>query len=568
LNAAPPQPTSRRDWLYLSIFIVVLLAITAIPYFYAQRMAGADKHFMGIVFNIPDHFQYFSWMRESRDKIFVPNQLTPEYSTPLLFNLLWWVLGRIDSVTHLGYATLYQITRLVAGAFAAFAVFWFCGLVFTNRAKRWTAFLIAMLASGLGWVMVVIKIVTKEADVRNPFTIYTSEPNSFFTVMSFPHFTIATALITLVFGMVLLAQRTQKLRYAWYGAIICLILTLQHSYDFFTICGVIAMYGLFLWIRDRKFPLFILKVGIIIVVVAVWPALQAFYITTADAVWKGVLSQFDNAGAWTPAPYLIPILMGIAWLLAIWSIKIRMPWKDRDDTHLFLLAWFVSHFILIYLPLNFQIHLLSGWQVVIGILATIGLYTRVLPLLQRWFKNTPPARLALIATVVLLVLVIPTNLYLIGQRFVDIRRASDQAEIPENPASPSASDNRLFIGTDEYNALKYLETQVKGDDVVFANLGLGQFVPALTGARSFVGHWAQTLKFKDKFAMVQTFYNADTPDADRQSLIDTYKVTYLIYSPEEAQLGTFDPASASYLQQVFEDGNTKVYKVTTQAASR
>jgi hypothetical protein len=222
---------------------------------------------------------------------------------------------------------------------------------------------------------------------------------------------------------------------------------------------------------------------------------------------------------------------------------------------------------LIYLPLNFQIHLLSGWQVVIGVLATIGLYTRVLPLLQRWFKNTSPARLALIATVVLLVLVIPTNLYLVGQRFVDLKRSADQAETPDSPSDPSASDQRVFIGNDEYNALKYLETQVKGDDVVFANLGLGQFVPALTGARTFVGHWAQTLKFKDKFAMVQTFYNEATPDADRQSLLDTYKVTYLIYSPEEAKLGTFDPASASYLQQVYADGNTKVYKVTTQAAS-
>jgi len=86
-------------------------------------------------------------------------------------------------------------------------------------------------------------------------------------------------------------------------------------------------------------------------------------------------------------------------------------------------------------------------------------------------------------------------------------------------------------------------------------------VPALTGARTFVGHWAQTLKFKDKFKMVQTFYDAATSDADRQTMLDTYKITYVIYSPEEAQLGKFDPASASYLQSVFDEGSTKVYKV-------
>ncbi|MEP6988266.1 MAG: DUF6541 family protein, partial [Chloroflexota bacterium] len=161
----------------------------------------------------------------------------------------------------------------------------------------------------------------------------------------------------------------------------------------------------------------------------------------------------------------------------------------------------------------------------------------------------------------------PTNLYLVGQRFLDIRRAADQAEVPDKPTDPSASDNRLFISNGEYSALQYLDTKVKGDDVVLANLGLGQFVPAITGARTFVGHWAQTLKFKDKFAMVQTFYNEATSDADRQIMLDTYKVTYLIYSPEEATLGKFDPSTANYLQQVYEDGNTKVYKVAAQAAS-
>ncbi|MBZ0275562.1 MAG: hypothetical protein K8I60_05430, partial [Anaerolineae bacterium] len=117
--------TNRRDWLYLSIFIVVVLAITAIPYLLAYRGAPADRHFMGVVFNIPDHFQYFSWMRESQTQILVPNQFTPEDSTPLLFNFLWFTLGRIESLTGIEYRTLYQITRLLAGAFVMVATFWF-----------------------------------------------------------------------------------------------------------------------------------------------------------------------------------------------------------------------------------------------------------------------------------------------------------------------------------------------------------------------------------------------------------------------------------------------------------
>lgn len=561
MASSPTSETRHRDWLVLIVFVLVILLITGIPYFYAQRIAQPNNQFMGVVENIPDHFQYFSWMRESRDKLLVSNQLTPETSTALLFNLLWWVLGRVESLTGLGYMTLYQMTRLLAGAFAMLVIFWFCGLIFSNRAKRWTAFLVAVLGSGLGWVMIVIKYLTRVADAPNPFTIYTSEPNSFYTIMAFPHFTIATGLITLVLGMVLLAQRTQQLRYAGLGAVICLVLTLQHSYDFFTICGVIALYGLFLWLRDRQFPVFMLKVGLIIVVIAVWPALQAFYITQADEVWKGVLAQFGNAGAWTPAPYLLPILMGFGWLLALWALDIRSAWKKRDDTHLFIMAWFLAHFVLIYLPLNFQIHLLSGWQVIIGVLATIGLYTRVMPLLGRWFRNIHPQRIAQLATAGLLLLIIPTNVYIFAQRFLDLRRANSDAGAVGTEVVPA--DNRFFLSKPEAAALDFLAQQVNGNDVVLATLDMGQFVPALTGARSFIGHWAQTLDYYGKKDMVEAFYKSETSDAERQRIVDTYNASYIIYGPQEARIGSYDPSTAAFLNEVYNEGGVKVYKVTS-----
>ncbi|MBL8163977.1 MAG: hypothetical protein JNJ61_18460, partial [Anaerolineae bacterium] len=382
MTANPPM-FNRREWLYVGLVILGVLLITSIPYLYAYFAVPEDRHFMGVVVNIPDHFQYFSWLRESQDKILVPNQMTPEDSTPLLFNFLWWTLGRVQAVTGLDYRVLYQITRLLAGAFVLAATYYFCGVVFTNRTKRWTAFLVASFGAGLGWLLVVEKTLRRLADVNSPFAIYTSEPNTFFNVLAFPHFAIAAGLITLIFAMVLLGQRSQRMRYAWWAAGLSLLLGVQHSYDMFIIYPVIGLYALFIWLRDRKFPMYLFKLGVIVVLISMWPALQAFYITTADPVWKGVLAQFDNAGAWTPGPHLLPILMGIAWLLAIWALDIRTPWRERDDTHLFIMAWFLSHFVLIYIPLNFQIHLLSGWQVVIGVLATIGLYTRILPWLQK-----------------------------------------------------------------------------------------------------------------------------------------------------------------------------------------
>jgi hypothetical protein len=315
------------------------------------------------------------------------------------------------------------------------------------------------------------------------------------------------------------------------------------------------------------------KTGLIVALVSVWPALQAFLITNADDVWRGVLSQFDNAGAWTPAPWLLPILMGIGWLLALWSLDIRTPWRDRDDTHLFLLAWFAAHFVLIYLPLNFQIHLLSGWQVVIGVLATIGLYRRVLPWLGRRLKAAPPQRLALAASAALVLVVLPTNGYLLAQRFLDLNRARDLLSQPSADSADQVNDqlradNLFFLLNSEMAALDYLETVVTSEDVVLSSLEIGQVVPALTGGRAFLAHWAQTLNFLDKRDQVAAFYSDGMSDAERLELLTRFGVDYVFHSPEERKLGDYDPGSAPFLREVFRDGGAAVYQVIAETTSR
>jgi hypothetical protein len=537
---------TTREWLYVGIVIAFVLVLTALPYLYAYRSAPSDRHFMGVMVNIPDHFQYFSWMRESRDQILVPNQLTPEDSTPLLFNFLWWTLGRIETLTGIDYAGLYQITRWLAGAFVMVATYIFCSVVFKDRAKRWTAFLISVFGAGLGWIWVVISQLTQpDGSLLFPFDTFTSEPNTFFNILAFPHFSIAAGLIALIFSIVLIGQRTQKLRYAWYAALLSLLLGVQHSYDMFIIYPVIGLYGLFIWIRDRKFPIYLFKLGVIVVLVSMWPALQAFYITQADEVWREVLAQFDNAGAFTPNPLHLPILMGIGWLFAIWAIDIRTPWRDRDDTHLLILAWFLAHFVLIYLPMDFQIHLLSGWQIVGAVLATHAIYNRVLPWLQKRFPKRPRVQLARLASAALLLAVIPTNLYIFAWRFYDLRRA----EAP------------FFMSTDEMAAYDYLEGEVERDNVVLSSLTVGQFVPALTGARSYLGHWAQTLDFFGKDANVKTFFNEASSDEEREAILQAHDVDYVIYGEHERALGSFDPSDAPYLSEVFSSGDVKVFQV-------
>ena len=44
--------------------IAAIVIVTSIPFAYAYLTTPPDKQFMGIMVNVPDHAQYFSWMRE------------------------------------------------------------------------------------------------------------------------------------------------------------------------------------------------------------------------------------------------------------------------------------------------------------------------------------------------------------------------------------------------------------------------------------------------------------------------------------------------------------------------
>ena len=50
-------------------------------------------------------------------------------------------------------------------------------------------------------------------------------------------------------------------------------------------------------------------------------------------------------------------------------------------------------------------------------------------------------------------------------------------------------------------------------------------------------------------------------ERNRESTLRQYHVSYVFYGPEEIALGSYDPASASYLTEVYNEGDTKVYKV-------
>lgn len=539
---------ARAEWRFVLVVTAAILLLTTAPYIYAYVTSPPDRVFMGIMLDVPDTAQYFSWMRGSIDGFLIPNRMTPEPNPAIFFNLLWWILGRLSALLDVGLASVYQGFRIVAGALYLPAVYAFCALMMESPRRRKVAFLLIALSSGFGWILVVGKYLT--GTLLYPLDIYLPEPNSFLSILAFPHFVISVFLILVIFSLFIIGTRRGQLRHSIIAGLVGLVLGLEHAYDLLAVYAVLAAYTALVGLRRRSIPWLVVKSWGLIVALSCAPALYFAYLTTQDPIWSQILDQFINAGVFTPDPFHLIILLGLTFLVAVLTFDGLTPLQEQCEEDLFLKAWFLVGFLLIYLPLEYQVHFLSGWQIPIGILATVGLYRRIVPALAesqllRRLATRSRLQLGSLVAAVLILAVLPTNLYLLAWRFVDLGRY----------------DYPFYLHRDEVTALEWLDANTPPDAVVLSSLTVGQYVPPLAGNTAFLAHWAQTVDYYDKWDRVARFFNADTPNGERAQTLRTFGVDYVFHGPAERSLGTFDPAITPGLSLCFSTPAAQVYCV-------
>jgi hypothetical protein len=267
-------------------------------------------------------------------------------------------------------------------------------------------------------------------------------------------------------------------------------------------------------------------------------------------------------------------LLGVPFLIAMLAFGQRIDTGLADalapyppvhylstSRELFLKTWFVVNFFVVYIPLSYQIHYLNGWQVPISILATISFYRRVIPWLKRQFNPGFQDRIALVQrilisdtrilisdtliVVLLIIAVLPTNVYLLAWRFVDLGRYS----------------HGYYLARDEWEALRWLDMNAPSNAIVFSSIDIGQYVPSVADKRAFLAHWTMTTDLYRKRDIVQAFFGSEMDDSERVHILQIYNVQYVFWGEAERNLGSFNPDKLPFTERVFSLPQAVVYRV-------
>lgn len=517
------------------LITTVLFLLSSVPYLLGYLRESPGTVFSGIVFNVSDTSQYFAWMRSFSDSVLIANPLTPEPGENRFFNLQWWLLGLLAYKTPLGLVLTYHLLRVLALAAFAASVVWFCRLVIPRRTLL--AFALVMVSSGFGWVWVLEKRLSGE--LRHPLDVEIAEANTFFSAMAFPHLLIAGAMMVTIFCLCLTAADERRWSRIIGAGALTLALGFSHGYDLIPTVIIPAATALVLLVRRSQIPGLAWPVGAV-GIAAGPPALYALGLTILDDTWSGVLSQYANAGVFTPLPHHLIILLGLPFLLALPQLR-PAAWKGINDRQLFVRMWFVVGFFLLYIPTDYQIKMLTAYQIPACILAagTLGELARSRLFTHRYrFRLVPAALLATVAFVML------TNVYLLAWRVVDLNRG----------------EYAYYLTTGDVEALRALDDVVQPGDVVLSSETLGMYVPVYSDARPYVAHWAMTLRFYERRAATAWFYAGQTSAVERAAFLEAHGIDFVLSGPAEAAL-TGQPAPPGIELDTLMVGQTTLYGV-------
>jgi hypothetical protein len=538
MRVIPQRAMVMDDRKLVTVVALLTIVLTGLPYVYGYLFTPRDLYFMGIVQNAPDSGEYFAWMRESMQSVLISNTLTPEPNAPAFFNLVFWLLGQLARVTGLSLVAVYQFLRILSAGLFVIAAYAFCAYLVDDPFQRRIAFLLVIFGSGLSLHITLIEKVIGEVDFPAQFF---AEGTTLYSMVAFPLLMLGAALFTFIFILALRAYQEQKLRYAFGAGVLAFVLGWSHGYDLILVYAVLGVFTGIVFLRDGWRGEWLKSVALIFGL-SVWAPLYMAFLTRTNTTWREALAQFVNGGVFTPNPLGLVGLLGLPLVVALITFDGLVPIREREIRELFVKTWFGVNLFLMYLPVEYQIHFINGFQVPMALLATRGLFNHILP----WLVRLPPlANKHTLLAGLFIVLVAPTGFYFIGQRILDLSR--HQAP--------------YFFHRDQIAALEWLQAQVSPEDVVFSSFEIGHFIPGLTGARPMLAHWAMTLRFYEKRRIVERFFQPTTADSERRDIVERFGVTYVYWSDAERAFGSWNPETAPFLERVFSSSHASIYRV-------
>jgi hypothetical protein len=536
---------TRKENLVVLTLIGVVLALVTLPAIAGYLLAGGN-FLGGHYLNIGDIGVYISYIEQVKEgKIFVANLFTSEPQKDVFLTPLWLVLGFIARVFNLSGILIFILAKIILGFFFLVFIFYkFLDLFFKRFFDKIIAFILICFSSGLGLFFKpnLKELVFDEKFIfaHFPADLLMPEANTFLTLAHSGLFILSQLLIILIFYFFL--KGVYKRQYLIYLFFLALLSGFIHTYDFFIIEGVLAVYFgaklvLSSFLRQRnEIKEFLVKY--LVTLLGFLPAIAYFFLVVKKepALWGWVEQNI------TLSPSPVSYLIAFSFLIIFGLFSLGLKAKEMDEKLIFLLSWVLTIFFLIYSPLPFQRKLTNTLHIALAILATYSfviLVKGILTVNKKRYVNV-------IGIVLIFLFMSLSNFSFIFTAIYDYKKYPEYFYLPEK----------------YYQAAAWLKNNSFSNDAILASARNGSFLPPLIARPVFLGHRHQTANLSLKKELLDNWFFKDNDQGEKKKeFLQNYNIKYIFYTDREKALGDYNLDKADFLQEVYNNEQVKIYKV-------
>ncbi len=515
---------SPAEWRWVLIVGGVLASLTILPYVWAlaSNASATQWQFMGVLANPQDGATYLAKIGQGiRGAWLLHFAHTPEPHSGAAIQVFYLLLGHLARLTGISSIIIFHVARVATTLFMFIALYQFGATVWSRLRPRRLFFGLVSVGSGLGWLVLVL-----DPAARNVPDVTVPEAYPLYSAYANPHFPLAIGCLALLATIYVSVFRIdfKEAPTVANGGLGIVVLTLVMA---FVLPQAMIPFGVTLLVylvvrglRDRALPVretqWVLLFALPAALMAAYYYAVVSYNPVMDAVWNGqVLAE-------SASPLLVILAYGLILFIAIPGLLRAIRHFEEDGDQL-MLIWLLVNFSLVFLPFNQQRRMMTGLIIPVTFFAVRSLEDYWLPrITSRW-------RPAL--QVLLFALVLPSNVLALGVPLFGL-------------INPEAGlDQRLLVEHGYWDAMRWLATTGKPDDVVLSAPNVGLWIPAWGEKRVVYGHPWETLDAETKKAQVEQWYQGQ----GCEELLEMYHVRYVIVGPQELALGAGQPgADACY----------------------
>lgn len=509
----------RRALLAAIALSLAVAGVAQVPYLVAGGLAGEGSVFTGFLINPIDGFSYLAKMRQGADGAWLFRlPYTAEPGPGALVFVYYLALGHLAGVVGAPLGALYLLARFAGAVTMYVAAFLFLRRALGPGGPHWPAFLLTLIASGLGWLASPFGLVTPD--------LWMPEVIPFLTAYGNAHFPVAcAAILVAIIAVMGGGSGRERLRFG-VALVAGTVLGVVLPFVLISVGGV-----LFLWlvweksrgesIRSRMVPFLGAMAG-----AAPWLAYDLWLSRSQPAI-AGWTAQNQTP---SPPPLEFAIAYGVILLLALLGAVRARP--QGTSAGRLLMTWVFVNAFLLYAPFSLQRRLSLGLFIPLAALAALGLHSL-----------GGGARIRRTALLGALILSLPSNLIVIGAGLGGVARGEPALVMTEGEAA----------------AYAWAATHLPRNSLVLAGPTAGNRLPAFADVRVIYGHPFETPDAQANLDLVERLYAGGMSRSEALRLLEDLGVSYAFYGPEERMLGSPDWLEAG--DRVYEAEGVLIYEV-------